>query len=437
MTSTAGRLGPFRHPPFAVYWAGGVLSNLGSWLQTVAASVFVYQLTGSALVVGILNFAGFMPMLLFSVAGGVISDRFDRRQVVIWTHVASGLITLALAAATFAGVVHEAQVILAVFLINTIYAFAKPAIIAILPSLVPKDEVTDAVALNTLQFILGQILGPLTAALVMATLGAGWAFGVNALTFLGPVLAMVYLQRKGLGAIAGAAVGKGRATATSVSATSFIREQRWILALLTGVVAVSAPLEMVRTLSPALVVEGLGEPESTAGVIVAAQSVGSAIALAVFVPLRRRGLSERMVALGLVFEAVGLVGTAAANGLAMASVAVGLVGFGFSLSFPVLTGLLQTEVPDQIRGRIMAFHQMSHLGNRPVAALVVGTAATLVGAQNAALAGLLLAPIGLVATERAWRQLRERARREADRPGPGERSVDVEAEAEAVVASGP
>ena len=79
----AGRLGPFRHRPFAIYWAGGLLSNLGTWLQTVAASVFVYQLTGSALAVGILSFAGFVPILLFSVLGGVISDRYDRRRVVI------------------------------------------------------------------------------------------------------------------------------------------------------------------------------------------------------------------------------------------------------------------------------------------------------------------------------------------------------------------
>ncbi len=399
----AGRLGPFRHSPFAVYWAGGLLSNLGTWLQTVAGSVYVYELTGSALAVGILNFAGFLPILLFSVFGGVISDRFDRRRVVVWSSVASGLVATLLAVLTFAGAVNEVLLIAVAFAINTSWALAKPSMIAMLPGLVPRDEVTDAVGLNALQFVLGQIIGPLIAALVLATAGVAWAFTVNALTFLGPVIAMVYLERSGLGAGAGrVAAQAGRA---AVSATAFIREQRWVLALLAGVVATSAPLEVIRTISPALVVEGLGEPGSAAGLIVAAQSVGSAIALLVFVPLRKRGWSQPMAAVGLALQALGLVVTAFAPNLAVAAVAVGLNGFGFSLCFPILTGTLQAEVPDDVRGRVMAFHQMAHLGNRPAAALAVGGAATVVGAQWAVLVGVVLAPIGLLATRRAWRAL--------------------------------
>src|SRR5258705_6771 len=95
------RLGPFRYATFSVYWTGGFLSNIGTWLQTVAASVFVYQLTGSALAVGILNFASFLPIFLFSILGGVISDRFDRRVVVIVTHVASGILSTILAVLAF------------------------------------------------------------------------------------------------------------------------------------------------------------------------------------------------------------------------------------------------------------------------------------------------------------------------------------------------
>jgi MFS family permease len=410
----ANRLGPFRHRPFAVYWAGGLLSNLGTWLQAVAGSIFVYQLTGSPLAVGVLNFAAFLPILLFSVAGGVISDRFDRRAVVISTHVVSLALAAGLAAFTFAGWVTDVHLVAVAFALNTAYAVAKPAIIAMLPSLVPRDELTDAVGLNTLQFILGQIAGPTLAALVMATAGAGWAFTINALTFLGPILSMVYLQRRGLGerrvADRGGAPGERPAAAEGFE---YIRRHGWVMALLAGVVAVSAPLEVIRTLSPALVVEGLGEPESTAGLIVAAQSVGSALALAVFVPFRRRGLATRMVAAGLAVQAVGLLLTAAAGSLAVAAVAVGLVGFGFSLCFPVLTGTLQAQVPDEVRGRIMAVHQIAHLGNRPITALVAAGLATAVGAQPAVVAGVVLGPIGLLAARRAWRRL-EGAGRAAD-----------------------
>lgn len=401
----ARRLGPFRHGPFAVYWAGGFLSNIGTWLQTVAASIFVYQLTGSALAVGALNFAGFLPIVLFSLAGGVVSDRFDRRQVVIVTHVISGLLATVLAIVTFANVITELHLVVIVFALNTIYAIAKPSIVAILPGLVPREEVADAVGLNTFQFIAGQITGPLLAAFVMAVGGAGWAFTINALTFLGPILSMAYLLRRGLAARVVAPVRAGASRVSEASATDFIRQHRWVLALLVGVLSTSAPLELVRTLSPAIVVEGLGEPESAAGLIVAAQSVGSALALAVFVPLRKRGWSTRMAAFGLVVQAAGLAGTAFAGSLAVAGVAVALIGFGFSLCFPVLTGALQVEVPDYVRGRVMAFHQMFHIGNRPFVALLVGGLATALSAQHAVLVGLVLAPIGLWASRLAWRQL--------------------------------
>lgn len=414
------RRGPFRHRPFAVYWTGGLLSNLGSWLQAVAGSIFVYQLTGSALAVGLLNFVGYLPIFLFSIAGGVVSDRFDRRRIVIATHVVSGAIAAALAIATFAGVTSEVHLIVAFFALNTSYAIAKPSIIALLPGLVPRDEVTDAVGLNTLQFILGQIGGPIIAAVVMATAGAGWAFILNALTFLGPIVSMLYLQRRGLGVRVDAPRRTDGSLAPVIGVGTFVRDQPWVVAMLVGIVSVSAPLEVIRTLAPAIAVEGLGQPESVAGLVVAAQSIGSALALIAFVPLRRRGWSRHMVGVGLILQALGLFGIALAPGLSIALVSVGCIGFGFALCFPVLTGTLQIAVPDSLRGRIMAMHQTAHLGNRPITALLFGGIATIVGAQHAAIGGAILTPIGLLATRRAWQLLSARAgagAAHADLPG--------------------
>jgi MFS family permease len=398
------RLGPFRHRAFLVYWTGGFLSNVGTWLQTVAASVYVYERTGSTLAVGILNFASFLPIFLFSVVGGVIGDRFDRRSVVILTHAVSGALACVLAAIAFAGAPSEIAVIVIAFLLNTAYAVAKPALVSILPAIVPRDELTDAVGVNTLQFVIAQMAGPVLAAIVIATAGVAWAFALNALSYVAPIASMAWLWRRGLAS--GAAAG-GRATAARAapsSAVTYVRDHRWVLALLAGVVACSAPLEVVRTLSPAIA-EGLGQPESAAGFLVAAMSVGSAIALFAFVPLRRSGRSRDLASAGLAFEAVGLLGAVLAGEFWIAALFGGLLGFGFSLCFPVLTSGLQAEVPDAVRGRIMAFHQMSHLGNRPFAALGAGAAAVVVGAQPAVAVGLALIPIGLVAASRAWRAL--------------------------------
>lgn len=408
------RLGPFRHGPFAVYWAGGFLSNIGTWLQTVAASVFVYQLTGSTLAVGILNFAAFLPIFLFSLAGGVISDRFDRRTVVIATHLVSGVLAAALAILAFTGGAAEVHVVVIAFALNTAYAIAKPSLVSILPALVPRAELTEAVGINTLQFVTGQMVGPILATIIIATAGVPWAFAINALTYLAPIASMAHLLRRGLGARDPATIRMRRSAGRAgSSAVTYVREHTWVLALLLGVVACSAPLEVLRTLSPALVVEGLGQPGSAAGLIVAAQSAGSALALLAFVPLRRRGRSNELARVGLVLQAIGLVGAFLARDLPVAALAVSLVGFGFSLCFPVLTGSLQAEVPDEVRGRIMSFHQMAHLGNRPFAALGVGALASLVGPQPAILAGLILTPIGLLATRRAWRSMSSPSREPA------------------------
>ncbi len=430
MNVAGNRLGPFRHRAFGVYWIGGFASNIGTWLQTVAASVFVFQLTGSALDVGILNFVSFLPIFLFSIIGGVVGDRFDRRLVVVATHSVSGVLATILAIVSLTGIAGELHVIVIAFALNTSYAVAKPALVSLLPSLVPRDEVTEAVGVNTLQFVTGQMIGPVLATIVIATAGVPWAFVLNALSYLGPIIAMAYLAHRGLGGVArfnavvvvdansGApapgdllpAVERSHAagdtvTASTISATEYVRQQGWVLALLLGVIACSAPLEVLRTLSPAIA-QSLGQPDSAAGLIVAAQSAGSALALLAFIPLRRSGRSNDVARLGLAIQAVGLVGAFAAGELWMEGIAVGCVGFGFSLCFPVLTGALQADVPDAVRGRIMAFHQMSHLGNRPFAALAAGSAAAIVGAQPAILIALVLPPVGLLATRRAWRLLR-------------------------------
>ncbi len=409
----SGRLGPFRHTPFTVYWLGGFLSNIGTWLQTVAASVYVYQLTGSTIAVGVLNFASFLPIFLFSIVGGVLGDRFDRRLLVITTHAISGGLATVLAVIAFAGQPSELAVIVIAFLLNTSYAVAKPALVSVLPATVPKDELTDAVGVNTLQFVIAQMIGPVVAAVMIATAGIAWAFALNAISYVAPIAAMAYLRR--LGVAGGAArpprePGVGSLSRESpppragIGAVAYLRGHPWVAALLLGVVACSAPLEIVRTLSPAIA-EALGEPESAAGFLIAAQSVGSAIALLAFVPLRRSGRSRDLAQVGLLIQAAGLVLTMVAGDLLVAAIAGGLLGFGFSLCFPVLTSSIQAEVPDAVRGRIMAVHQMSHLGNRPFAALAAGATAAVVGAQPAVLIGVVLVPIGLAAGTRAWRSL--------------------------------
>lgn len=395
------RLGLFGQGPFAVYWTGGFLSNVGTWLQAVAGSVFVYDRTGSAFAVGILNFATFIPIVLFSVPGGVISDRFDRRAVVIVTQVISGVLGLALAILMFMGAATEMHVIATAFALQTSWAIAKPSLTAMLNALVTREELTQAVGLNTLQFMTGQLVGPVLATLVLATAGYAWAFAINAATFLAPILAMVYLYRRGLAGSLERATGallQGRQ-----SITSYVRSQPWIAFVLIAVVMTSAMTEVIRTTAPVLVTERLGAPSREAGLIIAAQSFGYVAGILAFTALRRRDLARPIASFGLVLQGCGLLIASVATEMAVAAVGVAAIGMGFALCLPVVTAVLQSEAPDHIRGRLMSFHQIALLGNRPFTALAAGALAATFGVPVACIAATVLVPIGLLAVRAVWR----------------------------------
>lgn len=412
----ASRLGPFRHRLYTVYWSGGLVSNIGSWLQAIASSVYVYQLTGSVFVVGILNAVGFLPTLLFSMTGGVIADRYDRRVVVIVCSALSVVAAGLLAALAFAGLANEVVVIAVFFLLNTLFAISKPANVSLVPALVPREDIAEAVSWNSLSYILGQIGGPILATLILVTAGVGWAFVVNGVTFLALIAAVLYLQRRGVGAREPTRAGAVGSGAGQPSTLAYTRAHPWVPALLLAIIACTVPFEVIRTLSPALASEALGQSEEAAGLIVAAHSVGATIGLAIVVPaLRRRGWARRMGVGAMLLQATGLVGAVLAPSFLLACLAIGLVGIGFSLGFPVLTGILQEELSDRVRGRILALHQMAHLGNRPFAAIGAGALAGVVGAQPALLAGVVLFPLGLDMLRRAWRWLDADPERESAR----------------------
>ena len=407
------RFGLFGDTPFAAYWLGGLVSNTGTWLQAVASSIFVYQLTESVFMVGVLNFVSFLPIVLFSMYGGSLADRRDRRWIVIVTSLASAVVALTLGVLALAGLADVIMVIVAGFLINTFYAVTKPSITSLLPDLVPPGRIDEAVSLNTLQFILGQMSGPILATVILATLGAGQAFLINGVTFLGPIAAMAYLLRHELGAVAtsftrtraGSAMAAGGAPVkVSVRGVfGYIRENMWIAYMLVTVICASAAMEVARTTAPALAAEQLGVGESGAGIIIAAQSLGSAIGVLFYVSLRRRGPTPLVATIGLALQGAGLVALAFSTSLVAAGLAVGLVGIGFSLSFPVPTSALQKDVDAAYRGRVMSVHQISHLGNRPFSALTIGLIAAGFGLPFAALAAVGLIPVGVFALRRGWR----------------------------------
>jgi MFS family permease len=367
-----------------------VISNTGTWVQNVTASILIFSLTGSAFLVGVLNFATFAPILLFSVPAGMLADRVDRRFVVVVTSAISALAAAALAVVTLQGRVTATLLVAVAAVLGTAYAFAKPATSSLLPALVPRDEVPRATVVNTMQFTVGQVAGSALASLLLATAGPGWAFGVNAVTFLAPIGAMLLIHLPP----SGSPRSKGRRGA--LQGFRFLRSAPGLLAVLLVVVLNNSATEMLRTLAPSIATRLLERGESAAALIVTSYSMGAAAGLLLFGTFLRVLSPPRAIAVASVLQVVGVLGVALSPSYPLTLAAAVPIGIGFSIAIPVLNAALQNGSPDEFRGRVMAAFAMAHLGVRPLFALLSGALAALAGARVAVLAFAAFAVLALV-----------------------------------------
>lgn len=386
------RLGLFRNRDFAVYWLGGALSSAGTSLQSVAASVYIYTLTGSPLMVGVLNFAYFSPVLLLSLYGGVLADRYDRQRLVIICQSISLLLATALTVLTVTGRVTPALVIALSFGMGAAYSLAKPALSALLPSLVPRTDLPNATAINSIQFVGGGVVGSSVAALVLAFRGPEWAFGLNALTFLGPIAAMLLIRLPKEATFKKSATG---GLSSLLEGLRYVRGDGTMIVVIAAVVMTNGAVEALRTLAPTFATEVLGRGEAATGTIVAANSIGALIALVSFGWVHGRVPGFQLASLGFVLQGVGAALFALSPVYGLSLLAALPIGLGFSFNTAVLNSRLQELSPEEFRGRVMSTFAMAHLGMRPFSALLAGALATLAGPRAAMLVFALVAPVGV------------------------------------------
>lgn len=387
----AGALHLLKNRRFAAYWLGGLVSGPGTWLHNVTASVLVLEMTGSPFLVGVVNFATFIPLLLFSLTAGALGDRVDRRLVVVTSCSVAALAAGALAGVTAAGHLGPALLISFCFLIGTAQAVNKPAHAALLPTLVTRADLPRATALNVLQFQFGQVAGPGLASVLLLVGTPALAFTLNAVSFLGPIVSMAFLRgptRRPAAWSAGARPG-GAGPGSVRDGVRAILASPVMPAMVVTVVLTNGAVEALRTLAPTIAA-GWGVPEA-AGVIIMGYSVGSLAGLVAFGAVERCVRASWMLPTAFLLQLVGLLLAAGAPSLAATVVAAVPIGLGFALSTPVLSAGLQMLAPENHRSRVMAVFSMAHLGMRPFFALGAGALATVAGTRAALLAFATLA----------------------------------------------
>ena len=359
---------------FGPYFVGNALSASGTWFQNLAAALLIYRLTGSELLLGVLNFAQFAPILVLAPWTGSAADRYDRRRLLLATQVAATALAGALAALAWADLA-DAWVVIAISLAQGVAtAFALPAQQALLAALVDERELGTAVALNSMTYNLARALGPAAAALAVEHLGIPAAFALNAASYLVFAAAILIVQPR-------AQRAAERTASRLRESLALLRREPRLAAYLAIVAVVGFASDPVNTLAPALA-DAFGRADTVAGYVIGVFGAGAVTAA--FVLAGRVRATRRRLALTLGLLGAGIVGVAATPWLPVAFVLLFVAGFGYLASNTAATTRLQLDVDEAQRGRMMALWGIAFLGLRPFASLVDGAVASLAGVRTAA-----------------------------------------------------
>lgn len=412
-------LRPLRHRNFALVWTGGIVSNAGSWMQTVAVGAFVTAKTGQAGWAGLIAAAAFLPIGILSPIGGALADRLDRRKFVLSTNLGDAAMASILAWLAFTGRAEPWNVALVVFLSGCLVAISIPSLQAMTLDLIPREDLMAAAGLTSAQYNLGRVFGPTMAGGVIALWGYQWAFTLNAVSFFAVVAAMVLVrlehtpstdktplfERIRVGARAAKNNPGARAAITLIA----------IVALL-----LSPFIALIPARAYALTDGSERAVGQVTGYLTTAQGIGAVIGALLITPLANRFGRHRMLMVNL--SVLPFVVMVYANVTATWAAVAALGGVGM-IYIGILSGantIVQLWAPAEFRGRILSLYLVALGSIYPIGGLLQGWVADRIGLPET----MTVAAAAMVIILIAWRLRRpESLRALAD---PAELGVDPE-----------
>jgi MFS family permease len=384
-----------RRRTFGPYFLGNALSASGTWFQNLAAALLIFRQTHSELLLGVLNFSQFIPILVLAPWAGGAADRWNRRALLLVSQSVAIVLSGGLGLLAHFDLASPAVVIGAAVALGVVSAFSAPAQQALIATLVEEPEVPTAVALNSMTFNLARAVGPATAAVTVEYLGIPAAFGLNAASYLLFVGALLLIGPQPQ-ELADRTVGHLRAS------IDLLRRRPQLVVFLLIVAAVGFASDPVNTLAPAWA-HAFGRKDTVAGYIIGAFGAGAVTAG--FVVAGRVGGSRRRMFSTLLLLGGGMVTFALTPWLPVALPVLFVAGIGYLASNTHATSRLQLGVEPWERGRIMALWSVAFLGLRPFASIVDGAIASAFGVR---VAGVLLALPALACA--GWMVVRARTR---------------------------
>jgi len=395
-----------KHRNFQLFFSGQMVSLVGTWMQSIAEAWLVYRLTGSAALLGLLGFVSQIPIFLLSPAGGLAADRWPRRSVVIATQIASMTLAFILAALTLSGRIKIWEIITLATLLGVVNAFDVPGRQSFLIEMVGRDDLLNAIALNSSMFNLARLVGPAIAGFLVAVVGEGWCFFLNGVSYLA-VIAGLLLMRD----LNQTQSHDGSAPLEKLrEGIRFARHTRPIRALLILIAVVSFMALPYNVLMPIFAGSILGRGAAGLGWLmgmVGLGAMGGAIAIAMRRELRGLGNVAGYCAMGL---GLFLMLFSFSRWYWLSLLLLIPAGFTMMMHFTSINTLIQAMVPDQLRGRVMSLYSMMFLGMAPLGSLLAGYVAKYIGAPpTVAIGGLASLTAGFFFIRR-WPAMRASAR---------------------------
>ena len=360
---------------YRIYLGGQSLANTGTWMQSIAQDWLIFELTHSSTAVGVTMALQFLPILLLGLHTGVVADRLPKRRILLTTQSLNAAATTALAVITIAGAVRPAHVYAFAFLSGMIFAFDAPARQAFVAQVVPDDQLRAAIALNAAVFQATRLIGPAIASLLIASVGTGWVFAVNAACYIGPTIGLLRLRKTGLTPAAPAARERGavRAAARYVRSHPDVAWTIFLVGML-GTFGLNFPIVLT-----AMAKTAFGGSAGTYGlfnIILAVGSAAGALLAGAATHPRRRVLVLSAAAFGL-FQAAAAI----APGMAVFLVLLGAMGLANVAFQSMANASVQLTVDPELRGRVMGLYMLVFIGGTPIGAPIVGVLTNHFGAR--------------------------------------------------------
>jgi MFS family permease len=366
-----------RHRDFRLFWTGNFLSNIGTWMQNIAQGWLVLQLTNSAFWLGVVGFSSSIPILLFALIGGVIADHVNKRRLLMVTQSAMMAFAFIMAGLAYFQIINVQEIMLLALGTGIAMSLNTPSYQALVPQLVPREDLTNAIAINSAQFNMSRVIGPTLGGFAMALVGVSGNFFLNGLSFLAVLVALTRIR------YAEPPVpreGRLWEKMTQGFVYVFRHPEMSSLVLLVGIGSLLAIPYL--TFVPYFARDVLGTDEPGLGLLMACSGSGAflgAITIAWLVGLRRRG---RFVVRSSAGFFAAIIAFTFSRNFYLSGFLLMLAGYCMIITAATINSLLQHLAEDHMRGRVMSIYSTAFLGLPPIGCLIAGSLSHLFSAPH-------------------------------------------------------